>query len=98
MPDIASRYASEVPLAALDNRGRISPTYAVFRNPVSGLPSAGRFRKHVWIQGDRWDHLAWLYFRDETQWYRILDYNPHVQDPFSIQPGTVIVVPTGGTG
>jgi nucleoid-associated protein YgaU len=94
--DVQSRYAESVPMAALDTRAGTGVTYAVFRNPARST-QPGAFRRHIWLTGDRWDFLAAKYLGNPKLWYQLLDYNPNIQDPFFIEPGTVVVVPTRNT-
>lgn len=89
--DGSSRYAVEVPLPAWDPRTR-SITYCVFRTP--GVTQPQTFKRYLWKQSDRWDYLAAKHLGDARLWPRILDYNPSIQDPFYVEPGTVIVIPT----
>lgn len=48
---------------------------------------------HVTVQGDRWDLLAWRYYRDPLAYERIIDANPGV--PIApVLPGALrLVIP-----
>ena len=84
-----SRYAS-VPLTpATDSRTSVvTPT--VYRFRPAGAVKA--YQSYTWREGDRIDVLAARFYADATQWWRILDDNPHVVDPSNITPGTVLRV------
>jgi nucleoid-associated protein YgaU len=48
---------------------------------------------YTWVDGDRIDYLADVFLGNGTLWWKIMDINPTIQDPFSIKEGTVIRIP-----
>jgi nucleoid-associated protein YgaU len=48
---------------------------------------------YTWVYGDRMDYLAAVYLGDATQWWRIMDINPTLEDPFDIPVGTIVRIP-----
>lgn len=48
---------------------------------------------YTWVEGDRMDYLADVYLGSGTLWWKIMDINPDIDDPFSIKEGTVIRIP-----
>lgn len=93
--DADSRYVAEMPLPAFDTRrSRGTITYAVFRVPA---PNTSTFSTHLWKESDRWDLLAATYLGNVTLWHVLVDMNPHIQDPHSVDPGTVIRIPRDAT-
>lgn len=52
-----------------------------------------RYWVHEWSVGDRLDKLAYRYFRNADEWWRIMDFNPEISNPQIIEPGTKIRIP-----
>lgn len=50
---------------------------------------------YTWVDGDRMDYLADVYLGSGTLWWKIMDVNPDIEDPFNIPAGTVIRIPRG---
>ena len=48
---------------------------------------------YEWVETDRLDNIATRFLGDPSQWWIIMDLNPEVIDPNSIEPGTQIRVP-----
>lgn len=48
---------------------------------------------HVWREGDRLDQLAQRIGLPRTSWWRILDANPAITNPASIETGARILLP-----
>lgn len=48
---------------------------------------------HYWVETDRLDNLALRYLGKANLWWQIMDINPEIVDPFSIEPGTPIRIP-----
>lgn len=89
--DADSRYVAAMPIPSFDRRrNRGTVTYAVFRNP---LPSTDNFITIPWKESDRWDLLAARYLGNVTLWHVLVDMNPHIQDPHTVDPGTLIRIP-----
>jgi len=66
-------------------------TIAVFRN--FGEAKTVRFVEYTWVDGDSLGRLADVYIGDSKYWWEIMEINPSILDPFSIEPGTVIRIP-----
>lgn len=49
---------------------------------------------YTWRSSDRIDQLAQDLLGDGNSWWKIMDINPDVLNPFNIAPGTQIRVPT----
>jgi len=52
-----------------------------------------RFYEYTWVYGDTLAVLADKCCGGPKFWWEIMDINPEITDPFSIEPGTVIRVP-----
>jgi len=48
---------------------------------------------YTWVDGDRLDYIAAIYYGDPKLWWEILDANPGLPDALEISPGTIIRVP-----
>ena len=48
---------------------------------------------HLTKDGDRWDLIAWHYYRDFSQVSRILDANPHVPITETLTGGIRLSIP-----
>lgn len=55
------------------------------------------FTSHTWTDQDTVDLLAWTYYGDPTLWWKIGDANPEIMSWFTVQPGTVIRIPTASS-
>jgi hypothetical protein len=86
-----SRYADGIVLKALDARSN-TPRTTVYRR----FPSyTSQFFHYTWVEGDRIEAVATDLLGSPDAWWRIMDLNPEVIDPFEIPIGTVIRVPRG---
>jgi hypothetical protein len=54
-----------------------------------------RLQAYIWKQNDRIDAIADLYLGNPEYWWKIMDLNPDISDPFFIRPGTAIRLPRG---
>jgi nucleoid-associated protein YgaU len=52
-----------------------------------------RFHTYTWLAGDRIDQVSYLFLGDPAVWWKIMDINPEIVNPFSITPGTVLRIP-----
>ena len=50
---------------------------------------------YTWIYGDSLGSLAEKYLGNSKLWWKIMEINQEISDPFSISPGTVIRIPYG---
>ena len=48
---------------------------------------------YEWVETDRLDNLATRFLGDPSQWWVIMDINPEIIDPNTINPGTQIRIP-----
>jgi hypothetical protein len=85
-----SRYADGTILKALDPR---TDEYklTVYRN----FPQTeSNFYLYTWVEGDRIDAVANLTLGSPSFWWKIMDLNPEVIDPFDIPINTTIRIPS----
>lgn len=80
-----------------------APTYAATLNgePVTLLrprfaPDRAAALQHVVVAGDRLDLLAWRYFGDPLQYWRIVDANPTLAPEALLEIGRVLTIPRSG--
>lgn len=85
-----SRYF-EGPLAQIPNKTNGEYDIAVYRE-FAAIGSV-TFRVHTWVYGDTLAYLANKYLSDPLLWWQIMEINPEITDPFSIEPGAEIRVP-----
>lgn len=85
-----SRYADGTLVTALDSR-KDNYSVGVFRT----FPTESRsFYYYTWTASDRIDLVALKLLGDVELWWRILDFNPEINDPIHIPAGTVIRIPS----
>jgi hypothetical protein len=85
-----SRYATGTIIKAQDAR---TGTYrlGVYRN----FPNVKfSFYYYTWVAGDRIDIVAHHLLGSPVYWWKIMDANPEIVDPFSIPIGTTIRIPS----
>ena len=84
-----SRYADSRLYRAYDSRtGKYNVT--VLREyPVYEVS----FSYHEWKETDRLDVLSLRYLGSPSLWWKIMDINPEIIDPFNIPFGTQLRVP-----
>jgi len=63
-----------------------------WRRPATLAP-ADDDETHVWVEGDRLGVLAYRAWGDARLWWVLCDVND-VVDPFAIEPGAVLRVPS----
>jgi hypothetical protein len=86
-----SRYSNGFFYKAYDAR---SNDYFLSVNRV--YPSFGiQFSYYTWLSDDRLDKLANDRLGNPDFWWKILDVNPEIIDPFNIPPGTTLRIPHG---
>jgi hypothetical protein len=84
-----SRYADGTIFKAYDSRYQ-DYYYTVFREfPISTV----RFYHYTWTGRDRIDLVASTFLGDPAAWWKIMDINPEIIDPFNISIGTTIRIP-----
>lgn len=85
-----SRYADSTVYLAY-NGGKKQYDISVLRNFPQ---SSSEFFWYTWKNGDRIDLLAESALGDGTSWWKVMDFNPEVLNPFNIAPGTQMRIPT----
>ena len=84
-----SRYADGTLITAYDSRKQ---NYAV--GVLRQFPSeTSSFYHYTWTASDRIDLVALKLLGDVELWWRIMDYNPEINDPVHIAAGTVLRIP-----
>ena len=85
-----SRYASGLVTRANDARNNTYPltVYRKFPTAKSG------FYFYTWVEGDRIDVVSFHLLGSPAAWWKIMDFNPELLDPFSIPVGTTIRIPS----
>lgn len=90
MIERVSRYY-DGPLAQPKKKYTDEPTIAVFRKfPESKYVA---YVEYVWKEGDTFAALSYAMNSGTKYWWNILDINPTITDPFSIEPGTKVYLP-----
>ena len=85
-----SRYASGNVLKVQDPRNGVYRK-AVYRK----FPKArAQFYYYDWVEGDRIDLVANRLLGSPSFWWKIMDFNPEIIDPFSIPIGTTLRIPS----
>ncbi len=85
-----SRYAKGLITKAEDPR---TGTYrlGVYRK----FPKArASFYTYTWMEGDRIDLISNALLGSPTFWWKIMDFNPEIINPFNIPVGTTIRIPS----
>ena len=84
-----SRYAKGKVLKVQDARNKVYrlAVYRVFPTNRTG------FFNYTWVEGDRIDLISDKFLGSPTFWWKIMDYNPEIIDPFSIPVGETIRIP-----
>lgn len=62
----------------------------VFRKWPSFVES---FFIYEWVENDRLDNLSMKFLGNSSLWWQIMDINPEIINPETIQPGTQIRIP-----
>lgn len=84
-----SRYADGNLFKAQDSRNR-KYQVSVFRIYPSDITN---YFLYDWVETDRIDNVANKFLGSPNLWWRIMDFNPDIIDPFNISPGTQIRIP-----
>lgn len=48
---------------------------------------------YEWVETDRIDNVASRFLGSPNLWWRIMDFNPDIIDPFNIAPATQLRIP-----
>lgn len=84
-----SRYAAST-LVTVDLKG----TSRLVIVPTAPVVTTFSFIYHVISSDETIDDLAYRYFGDSTQWWRIANVNPETITWTSLTPGRMIRIPT----
>lgn len=84
-----SRYADGNIVSVDTNAGT---SIAVLRSFPSEFSS---YYLYTWKERDRIDNVAYRFLGSPDLWWRIMDFNPEVINPFVIEPGTELRIPLG---
>ena len=85
-----SRYANGTISKVQDPRNSVY-RLAVYRK----FPKArADFYFYTWVEGDRIDRVATDLLGSPSFWWKIMDFNPEIVDPFSIPIGTTLRIPS----
>jgi nucleoid-associated protein YgaU len=87
---ITSRYAQAQVYDATDAAGVRHATVAI--RPSTPPPPGTPLYRHTVTGVETIEYLAWRYYGNSAQWWRIAEANPLVF-PTDIQPGTVLNIP-----
>lgn len=90
MLSTTSRYADGI-FGPVVDRHSTKPTIYVYRD--FNVPHSVNYYVYTMKIGDRVDVLASVIYGKPELWYKIMDVNPEILEPFSIAPGTVIRIP-----
>jgi len=74
-----SRYRAVPDVAVLDAKGRVLPSKALRLLP----DVTGTFR-HTVAAGDRLDQVAFRYYSQSVQWWRVCDASPQILSPLDL--------------
>jgi hypothetical protein len=85
-----SRYATGKVIKVQDARNGIY-RLAVYRTFPT---SRAKFYTYTWVDGDRIDQVAFNLLGSSAFWWKIMDFNPEIIDPFSIPAGTILRIPS----
>jgi hypothetical protein len=85
-----SRYADGYLQKSFDARNG-KYTVGVLRSFPS---TAASFYYYVWTSKDRLDKLALERLGNSDLWWRIMDFNPEIGNPWDIPVGSVIRIPS----
>lgn len=86
---VDSRYATGNIVSIDTNSGS---SIAVFRQ----FPQdASKYYAYVWKEKDRIDLVASNLLGSSSLWWRIMDFNPEIINPFTISVGTLVRIPIG---
>lgn len=86
-----SRYADGYIYKAHDSRK--NEYYLTVKRVIPNTVS--NFIFYQWVEQDRIDIIAANYLGSATHWWKIMDINPEINNPFDIPVGTTIRIPVG---
>lgn len=84
-----SRYVDGPLFKAYDSR-KSNYNLTVFRQWPTYV---SEFFWYEWVESDRLDVLATRFLGDPSRWWEIMDVNPEINNPFTLEPGQQIRIP-----
>jgi prophage DNA circulation protein len=87
---IGSRYETEQVQYLLDARTETTRP-SVLRSPQIDTPESTSFTE--WNTAYRLDQVADRLYQDAERWWRIMDRNPEILNPWSVSSGTRVSLP-----
>ncbi|MBB6253153.1 hypothetical protein [Nitrospirillum iridis] len=87
---ITSRYYKSAVYPVADAAGIAHPTVSI-RPPTSPMPGTTIYR-HLVSGLETIEYLAWRYYSDSAQWWRIAEAND-LRYPLDLAPGSLINIP-----
>ena len=85
-----SRYATG--LIGYINDARLSQNQLSVYRTFPSLTT--KFTTYTWTSEDRIDVIATEFLGSSSLWWKIMDINPELVNPFSIPPGTTLRIPS----
>jgi len=89
---LSSRYADSDVTYILDSRTGISQATVIRGAPELDLATQYG-RVYYWRDGDRLEWVAYKFYGNSLEWWRIMDANPEILNPTQIKPGTSLRIP-----
>lgn len=86
-----SRYADGNIFKSYDARTKKYGVTVLRNFPDDSQP----FFYYTWAERDRIDGIAHRFYGDGDMWWKIMDFNPEIMNPFDINVGTVLRIPNG---
>jgi hypothetical protein len=84
-----SRYASANVYKAYNSKVAANSVVVARRFPRE----RSAFFYYTWKEGDRIEGVAASVLNEPNLWWRIMDFNPEIANPFSIPIGSVLRIP-----
>lgn len=84
-----SRYVDGKLFKAQDSRTR-KYQVSVFRTYPTDVAN---YFLYEWVETDRIDNVAHKFLGGANLWWKIMDFNPNIINPFMIEPGTQLRIP-----
>lgn len=85
-----SRYATGTLFKAFNQRKQ-DYDVTVFRTFPS---NSAQYFLYVWQESDRIDLVCKKFLNTAGAWWKVMDYNPEILNPFDIPVGTVLRIPS----
>ena len=89
-PTRGSRYYTAIPQQI---KSKITGQYTTAIYRVFPETVKVTYFDYTWVDGDSLDYLAAAFLGSSKLWWKIMDINPTIINPFEIEPATVIRIP-----